>query len=186
MAGGGRPYFFTPWTDRPRTDRTDQWGHRNKHPLVAESSLDSRNDLQHVIWGDLGGSREGLGEAAAPDRNVVVSTGLRRQDPSHRSPGDRQSIGRLTATPQRVRQNKCQIGSAMGLNLQYVGAARRPSGVYRNRQISRNRPAETRHGSVPTHWSRWEAMRTPLALAGTAKHEIGAESCEVTVYRLQY
>ena len=55
VAGGGRPYFFTPWTDRPRTDRTDRWGHRNKHPLVAESSLDSRNNLQHVIWGDLGG-----------------------------------------------------------------------------------------------------------------------------------
>ena len=121
MAGGGRPYFFTPWTDRPRTDRTDRWGHRNKHPLVAESSLDSRNDLQHVIWGDLGGSREGLGEAAAVDRGIVVSKGLRRQDPSHRSPGDRQSIGCLTATPQRVRQNKCQIGSAMGLTYSTLG-----------------------------------------------------------------
>ena len=68
-----------------------------------------------------------------------------------------------------------------GPNLQYVGAARRPSGVYRNRQISRNRPAETRHGCIPSRWRRWGAMRRSLALVGPAKHEIGAESSEVTV-----
>ena len=54
-------------------------------------------------------------------------------------------------------------------------------GVPRNRQSSRKRPAETRHGCIRWIWYRGGAMPRPYALVGSEKHVIVSKSSESTV-----